>query len=112
VEDLQSLPLDELQTLCDQDAIEFLRYLHVNAPSPYRGAIIEFLNRPQVPILDILTAIRNPTSPSDAWRNVLGACRQSASRAPWSWLPTPAIERDVEAALGWVADHCRAAIAI
>jgi hypothetical protein len=101
--DLQSLSLDELEARCDKGMLDFLRSLHHDDPQAYRDALIDDVNRPRLPIDDILTAIRSHSTPSDAWRAVLATCRESAFRAPWDYLPAPDIERDIEAARHWLA---------
>lgn len=105
MEDLQPLPLDELEELCDQDTIALFRSLYGDDPASYRAAIVEFLNRPRLPVPEILAAIRNHPRPEDAWLEILGACQRSAGRAPWGRLPAPEIERDINAAIGWLSDQ-------
>jgi hypothetical protein len=103
MEELNSRSVEELEALCDNDALEFLRTLHANEPASYRAAIIEYLARPQVPIPEILSAIRDHRAPGDAWQEIVAACRRSAARAPWDRLPAPVIERDITAAHDWLA---------
>jgi hypothetical protein len=105
--DLDSLPIIELEALCKQDELELFRHLHGDNLDEYRGALIEHLARPTLPVDEIFEALCAIPDPVGAWRNALSACMTRAPRAPWDQLPALEIERDITVAQAWLGEQFR-----
>jgi hypothetical protein len=102
--DYQSLTVEKLEELCGRFA-DVLRKIHKDDPQAYREALLKSLNRPKLPVADVLTAVRSNHKPEDAWNETLQICRRSAPAAPWDRLATPDFRRDIVQACAWLREE-------
>jgi hypothetical protein len=103
--DYHSLTVEQLEELCAKHTVTLFRKVHGNDPQAYRRALLEKLNRPKLPVDEILTALRSTPNPEEAWNATLQICRHSAPTAPWDKLPTPNFRQDIVNAWSWLREE-------
>ena len=104
--DLNLMPLEQLEALCDQDMIHLLRQYYRDK-NQYRAALVKFVCQPKFPLDELLGSLRASAQPLEAWRNLLEVCRRAAPKAPWNTLPCPHFNVDIASAKGWLEKHLR-----
>jgi hypothetical protein len=110
--DLNTLPLQDLEALCEPGIVEFYRERARGHEDFYRGLLISYLTYDNRLIDKTLTAIRDIDDPDDAWEAVLEGCRHLVPEAPWNRLPVTDLADDIVEAREWLDSQvgCRPAV--
>ena len=99
--DYTAMPVSELEKACGPQLIQLYRRICPD-PDAYRLKLLDFLQRPRIPIDEIMATIRDHKTPSAAWREILSVCSLFAPKAPWQRLENPDIQRDIRSVRRWL----------
>jgi hypothetical protein len=59
----------------------------------------------KLPIYETLAIVRDHSSPTIAWEDILSLCRVASPTKPWATLPNLDLERDISAATAWLTSQ-------